>query len=94
MLSNLEVLGFIRKKTGSLSWARIEDVAQHFEIPEINARGHVERLLRNGHIRPVEREDIYGRKLGLSELEFRITRQGIRRLAYMRGRRPPGGLFD
>jgi hypothetical protein len=51
-------------------------------------------LWRNGHIRPIESRDALGSRLPFPQIYFRITRQGIKRLAYMRRGRVPGSLFD
>lgn len=94
MTSQLDVLAFIRDRGRGARWACLDDVVRHFNIPEINARGFIARLWRNHAIRPLERRDPLGQVIPIPALAFRITRQGIRRLAYMRCGKVPGGLFD
>jgi hypothetical protein len=94
MVSQLEVLQFIRERGHGARWASLGDIARHFEIPEINARGFIARLWRNHAIKPIERRDPLGQEIPLPALAFRITRQGIKRLAYYRRGKVPGSLFD
>jgi predicted ArsR family transcriptional regulator len=94
MLSNLEVLSFIRKRGGARGESTLEVVAHHFEINEMSARGHLARLWRNGHIRPLETRDALEVKLPFPQLSFHVTAKGIKRLAYMRRGRVSGSLFD
>jgi len=94
MTSQLEVLAFIRDRGRGARWACLDDIVRHFNIPEINARGHVARLWRNHAIRPLERRDPLGQVIPIPALSFRITRQGIKRLAYFRRGKVPGSLFD
>lgn len=94
MVSQLEVLKFIRDRGHGARWACLDDVVREFGIPEINARGFIARLWRNHAIRPLERRDPLGQEIPIPALSFRITRQGIKRLAYMRRGKVPGSLFD
>lgn len=93
MVHNLEVLKLIRRRRRAGLVTRLKDVAEELELEELAARGHLVRLSRNGHARPVEKLDPMDRPIPFPELEWKVTAKGIRRLVFFARGKGSGDLF-